>query len=276
MASDTATLDLERVHEERRRLEEARDEGRLEPITLGPDDRAPAGAGSVDTDPATRAHLIVQEVLAAAAHHREGEADAAATLDPGVDGPAAVRARRIVQEVLAAAGHSADAQTVTADEEGTADDPTITTVRADLVILGVPQPMVRIPGPLYLPTPGAFRPEPERSWDRLLSRALAPATEPDGSAADADADAAPQTLRAAISGAAETTTMPRMRWIVAGAVWAVAFALVVPLMVRGVFSSVDLTVDLFSPTSDTGTEVQQPIDQPVDQPAATDTTTATN
>lgn len=237
MASDTATLDIERVQAERDRIEAKRDAAQR--VELGPDDRAPEDSGPIDVDPATRAHLIVQEVLASAAPASAVEIDVPVTTDDSAAG----RARRIVEEVLAAAqdapttdAPTTDADAQTNDEGATADaGPELPEVRTDFVLLGLPQPVVLVPGPVFEARPAAFTPRTDRDLPELVDEALGTFV----------TDEAPRNIREAIHGAAETASMPGMRWVVAGAVWAAAFALVVPLAFKGVLSSVDLTVDLW-------------------------------
>lgn len=254
MASDTATLDLERIQAEARRQRSARPSG-----PLGPDDRAPADAGRVETDPATRAHLIVQEVLAAAAEP-ETTAGSGPEIPVSTDSAAAAHARRIVEEVLATA--KAAAPVGRTDVEETEDD----VVRADLVLLGIDQPTVLVPSEAYEATPAAFAPPRRPALGALVDAAIAPLRARPAEArtyVEADDTVASQDLRSAIEKAASSESMHLTRWVVAAAVWAVAFALVVPLLVNGLIASVDMTVDLWGD--------QQPAQVTSDQAPASST-----
>lgn len=260
MASDTATLDLEAI-----RAEARRQSGASPRVELGPEDRAPEGTGPIDTDPATRAHLIVQEVLAAAAQ-RETPAPAEPTIPVTPDNAAAAQARRIVEEVLAAAEQAAPAGRT--DVDATAA-PAPVRHRADLVLLGVESPVVLLPGDTYAPTPSAFVPPARRSLDSLVTRALE-TIEDDATVAapyhvEIDETRASQDLREAIQKAAASDRMHPTRWIVAGLVWAVSFAVAVPVLMNGLVSSVDLTVDLWG---DEGTVATQPAEGDIADVAA--------
>lgn len=263
MASDTATLDLERVHAARRRLEAERD-GQ---VALGPDDQPAVDDVDLDIDPATRAARIVQEVLTAAGAEAVDD-DEDDLLPPAGDGPAAARARRIVEEVLAAAADATDAQSVDAD--GT-DDPAPLEVRADLVLLAGPEPLVLLPGEAYEPEPAGYVPRAEpRRLGALVDRALeslrldpaaAPATDrATVPAAAPDELATPQSVREAIRGAGESSNRHGVRWVVAGAVWALAFALAGPLAYKALVSSADMTIDLWSDAE------QEAVERSVDVP----------
>lgn len=262
MASDTATLDLQRIQQEHRRMEAERD-GTSARVLLGPDDRAPDGEGPVETDPATRAHEIVQEVLAAAS----GDTGDVPVAAQAPSSPAAATARRIVEEVLEAATE--------ADHERSADEDETTApasqkpaarsepVRADLVLLGLPEPLVLLPGRTYEPGDGPYRPASSRSLERLVARLVDSLGE---GSSDRLADRrarmrrtgaeAREVVSDAVREAAGESPVPGTRWAVALTVWALAFALVVPLALRGVLSSVDLTVNLWDDAA-----VEQPADE---------------
>lgn len=245
MASDTATLDLERIHAAARRAEAKR-------VELGPEDRAPEDTGPIETDPATRAHLIVQEVLAAAAKGPEAEVPRP-EIPVETDSDAAAQARRIVEEVLAAAEAASPYR-----QDGTESDrqEAAEILRTDLVMLGLEQPMALIPGTPYQPTPAAFAPPARRPLSELIEDTLAPllaestATAPQtftarGTYVEPDDTVPSQRLREAVEKAASSERMHGTRWIIAGAVWAVAFAVAVPVLINGIMSSVDMTVDLW-------------------------------
>lgn len=255
MASDTATLELERVHEQRRRLEAERD-GRA---PLGPDDQAPADELHVGTDPATRAAEIVQEVLAAAEHRRETGADEAVPV--AAEGTAAARARRIVEEVLSAATEASDTQTVTTDPAAD-DDWEPREVRADIVLLTASQPLVLVPGEAYDPEPGAFDPSTlPRPLPSLVDHVLR-TVEVEEQAAP-DELTTPTSVREAIRGAGESSNTHGVRWLVAGAIWMLAFGLVGPLAYKALISSADMTIDLWNGTDNT--VVEQQVEVPEDE-----------
>lgn len=273
MASDTATLDLERVHEQKRRLEAERD-GRTpaEHSPLGPEDRAPHDELHIDTDPAVRAAQIVQEVLAAAERRREGGPPP----EPApAEGTAAARARRIVEEVLAAAADAGDAETVTArsatDEDTDADAAwTPREARADLVLLTVSDPLVLVPGETFEPDADAYVPARRQSGlsalvdDAVGSVVIEAPAEPDELVT-------PTSISEAIRGAGESSNRHGVRWIVAGAVWALAFALVGPFAYKAVISSADLTIDLWDEeTAIAEQQVEVPEDElpPADEGSA--------
>ncbi|MBW3658950.1 MAG: hypothetical protein KY457_09950 [Actinobacteria bacterium] len=261
MASDTATLDLERVHEERQRLEAERAGGSAARGPLGPDDQAPADELHVDTDPATRAAQIVQEVLAAA-EQRRGGADSAPMTEPA-DGTAAARARRIVEEVLATATEASDAQHVTSGDDGEDEEFVPSIVRADLVLLTASEPLVLLPGRAYDPEDGAYVPDALASpLPSLVDRALSSLAVHARHGTDADELTTPTTVREAIRGAGESSNRHGVRWIVAGAVWALAFALAGPLAYKTIISSADMTIELWEGDN---TVAEQQVEVPEDE-----------
>ncbi len=286
--SDTGTIELSRVRDA---------------ASAATRDSASQDKGSQDTgrDPAERAHRIVEEVLAAHAEElaeQAQQADAtagaadredrvidvtdAAALDAGA-GPA----RRARPDDAPGYDRDAAAIVMLAGEE-------------PLVLL--PGATFDPTREVWTPPQGesrdderASRKRRRRTADRdggradardddtltlLVGRALgedeAPADRPvpadaaRDAAADGDVDeldevdGQPDSIRATLTSAAHSPHAGMPRWVLAGLVWIVAAALLVPLAVKALGTSIHLELDLWGDNA----TAQQPTSQPVDQPAS--------
>lgn len=240
----TGTLDLSRVDAERRRLESAN-------ADLPAEDRPSPDELALDVDPATRAHRIVEQVLAEA---ERGEGTPGTSRPAGVaqeeDSPGAV-AHRIVREVLAAeaatasrlersAGDPSSRAAQEVDDTSASDresEWTPSIHRRHLVLLGADGGLVLVPGPVYEPRDGAFVPTRiPTTLEGLVERVVSSF---DGRSRASD------DVRAAIRGAAESEALPGSRWLVLGVLWAAAVAAATPFAGAALGSAIDFRIDLW-------------------------------
>lgn len=146
--------------------------------------------------------------------------------------PSAV-AERIVEEVLAA--EAALEESLRREQIEEADGATSErTPRRHLVWLGVEDPLVLVPGPVYAPGDRPF--VPTRDGDRLellVDDAIGTLR------------AQPHTIGGALRSAADSPAMPATRWVMFGLLWMAAFAGLVPFAFATIGNALEVEVDIF-------------------------------